>query len=185
MKLLLSFFLCCFTLALHAQSLQSNGNTLLLNVDNNTTTISENAIAEGAFIYKSKVYFMDKDKRKITAYDIQTQQAKDIIAVGMKTDNGYEIRTNIVKMMPLTSAGKLYFSTYYIHGKLPVYTTWQFDIDADNYYIFRDGIVDQTQDDGTIELVSYGTDPNGEYSERFYYYHGNGKLIKSDERAYK
>ncbi len=185
MKLLLSFFLCFFTLALHAQSLQSNGNTLLLNVDNNTTTVSENAIAEGAFIYKNKVYFLGSDKHKIIAYDTKTQQSKDIITVGMKTDNGAEIRTDIIKVMPLATAGKLFFTAYYVHENFPVYITWQYDIEADNYYQFKDGLVDRTHSDGTIELVSYGTDLNGEYSERFYYYHGNGKLIKSDERAYK
>lgn len=185
MKLLFSSILCICVIAVHAQSLQANGNTLILNDNNAPTTISDHAVGESAFVYKNKVYFLDNDKSKITVYDIASQQSKDIISVGMKTDNGYTIRTEILNVVPLVSAGKLYFSTMYMHSGEPVHTTWQYDIEADNYYIFRDGIIDVAHNDGTLEIVSHGKDYNGEYTERFYYYHGNAKLIKSDERVYK
>lgn len=185
MRLTLSIILCFFSSITFAQTLEQNGNTLSLKNGNETYTISEHSLDGNAFLYQNKVYFLDADKSKITVYDIATQKTKDIIALGMKTDKGYEIKDQILNVHIYSPAGKLFFTTRYEYSGEPVYMVWQYDVTSNNYSVFSDGKIDHINNDGTLEVIFYGLDPMGKYSQKSTYYYKNRKPIKVGDKEYQ
>lgn len=186
MKILLVVLLSAITCGSYAQSILMVDNSLYLKPKKgDVIMIAKGADVEWSFIHKDHLYYLNGKEQKIVDYDMQKATYTDLVTLGMKTEEGYEVRTELINMVPQPKVDNFYFTTRYVHNDLPVYMTWQYDINKHSYDIFSDGQIDKVDSDGTLEILFIGKDYQGNYTQRAYYYYGSKKMMHSDDRIYQ
>jgi len=188
-KYFLSAVLMLTTVSAIAQTSVSkkNGKIVLQN-GSTQTVVTDSKDAGTPYLYNNKVYYLQKSavngNTKITSYDVVSNQNTDVIRIGMKSDDGYTVKSDITNMILNANKGLIYFTTLDTYNGTPYSLTWLYNINDGKYKVFSDGKLDNIDYENNVTVVFEGIDPKGHYTQMAHYTIDHD-LIKMDDRLYK
>lgn len=188
MKYLFFSFVLFLFINTNAQTftINKNGNKLSMEINGVASTISENADPASVTQYKQSVYYLEKiPANKIMSYNTDTKSYTDLITIGMKSEKGYVVKSEIINMLSDADAGKMYFTTKDDYNNNPIYLTWQYDLSTNKFLVIRDGQVVTVNRNNLVEILFTGRDLGGNYTQKIIYNSFTRQIEKTGNKQYQ
>lgn len=184
-SVLIVMVLLCFTAVAQTYELKKEGSVLKVVADGTASVVSANADAGSAFILKDKVYYLEtKGAVRIRVFDIPTGKNADAVTVGMTSESGYVVKSEIVNIIGDPSGNQFFFTTKDDIKGTKQFMTWKYDVPTQKYDVYCDGKALSLLPDNTLEVLFTGKDITGEYQQKAYFNASYRKLLRQDDRVY-
>lgn len=181
--LLIVMVLLCFNVVAQTYELQKEGNVLKVVANGKASVVSANA--GSAFIWKDKVYYLEtKGTARIRVFDMPTGQNVDAVTIGMTSESGYIVKSEIVNLIGDPTGNQFFFTTQDNVKGVKQLMTWKYDVLANKYDVYCDGKAIALLPDNTLEVLFTGKDIKGEYQQKAFFNASYRKLLRQDERVY-
>lgn len=182
---LIVMVLLCFTAVAQTYELKKEGSVLKVVADGTASVVSANADAGSAFILKDKVYYLEtKGAVRIRVFDIPTGKNADAVTIGMTSESGYVVKSEIVNIVGDPSGNQFFFTTKDDMKGIKQFMTWKYDVPTQKYDVYCDGKALSLLPDNTLEVLFTGKDITGEYQQKAYFNASYRKLLRQDDRVY-
>lgn len=154
----------------------TNGEKVVVSKNANTTSVSEQ---------NNTLFYIENEPNKIVSFDIETQQHTDLVTLGMKSADGYEVKTMITNIALAPLGDAIYFSTKHDYNGAEIHTTWQYATENKQVEVLCDGTLQNLDANGNLDVTFRGLDPEGIYTQHAIFSPQTRKIIHMADREYE